>query len=66
MLEALAEQLLAAEALEEDDVALVLRVRDLEHHGLARFGVRGLEDRGHPAARQQLGQRELIDLLSDG
>src|SRR5450432_1130535 len=66
MVEPQTERLLAAEALEEDDVALVLRVWDLEDHGLAGRRILGLEDRGHPAACEELGELVVINLLSGG
>jgi hypothetical protein len=58
--------LLAPEALGEDDVALVLQVRDLERDGLAGARVGGLEDGGHPAPRQEVRELVLVEPVADG
>ncbi len=62
----LADLVLAPEALVEDHVALELYVRNLERHGLAADGVDGLEDGGHAAAGQELGELELVEQIADG
>ena len=62
VVEALPHRFFALEAFEEDDVALELRVRDLERdHGAAVLAVDGLEDRRHSAAGQQLAELVLIE-----
>src|ERR1700693_3735249 len=66
MVEALADLFLALEALVEDDVALELDVGNLERHGLAGCGIAGLEDGGHPATGQELGDLVLIEPVADG
>ncbi len=64
MIELLPHLLFTLEALEEDDVALQLRVRDLERDLGAADAVDGPEDRRHPAAGQELTELILIELLS--
>src|SRR6266702_926217 len=60
-----ADLLLAQEALVEDDVALVLDMRHLEHDPGTRLPIDSLEDRGHPAPRQDVRELVLIDLVSN-
>ena len=65
VIELLPHLLLALEALEEDDVALQLRVRDLERDLGAAVAVDRLEDRRHSAAGQELAELVLVELFSD-
>src|SRR2546428_1570321 len=66
VIEPLPDLLFALEALEENHVALELEVRDLERDGSAAGGVLRLEDRGHPAPGDELGDLVLIELVADG
>jgi hypothetical protein len=61
----LADLLLAVEPLVEDHVALELDVGHLEGDGGAGELVARLEDRGHPAPREQAGELVLVELVAD-
>ena len=65
MVQALADRFLAAEALVENHVGFELRIRNLQGDGLTVFGVNRFEDRGHAAARDQLGELILVEALPD-
>ena len=60
MVEAGADLLLALKALEAGDVALQRHERHLDRDGLAGLPVVRLEDRGHVAAGDQVGQLEAL------
>src|SRR5947207_902906 len=60
----LADFLLTMKALEEDRVALHLRMRDLDGNRTARAHVRGAKDRGHAAARRHAFDAVMIELIA--
>ena len=65
MVQTLADRFLAAEALVEDHVGFELGIGHLQGDGLTVFGVNRREDRGHAAARDQLGDLILVEALPD-
>jgi hypothetical protein len=65
VIELLPDLLLAVEPLVEDDVALELRVRDLERDGRAAEGVPCLEDRRHAAPGEERFELVLVQPVAD-
>ncbi len=65
MIETLANLLFALEAIEKDHVAFELHVGDLNRDRGAADEILRLEDRRHPAARDQISQLILIELLAN-
>src|SRR5438045_9687798 len=56
--------LLAQETLVEDEVALVLEMRHLQHDRPAGLRVAGAKQRRHAAARDDVGELVLIERLA--
>ena len=65
MIEAAADCFLALEAAVKNDVALELQVGHLDRYGRPAQPIDGLEDRRHPAARDEFGELVLIEILAD-
>ena len=65
MVELQQDLLFSAKTLEEDDVALVLNVRDLQHHRFTGGAVDGLEHRAHRAASEHVCDLVLVQPVAN-